>query len=112
VGNAREPRRQGQTFLKVWEVSTAIACLYVAWVIPFTLGFEKMYIVDGASQCLFDRQRHDFSLFAIVRVLDVFIDVIFWVDIVINFVTARWEVQKEPMPHWELTDNMDEIASL
>ena len=105
-------KTQGQTVLKVWEVTTAIACLYVARVIPFTLGFEKMYIVDDASQCLFDRQTHNFSLFAIVCVLDIFIDVIFWVDIVINFVTARWELQKEPMLHWELIDNMDEISSL
>lgn len=104
-------KTDGQTFLKVWEILTSLACLYVAFVIPLSLGFEKIYIKPGVDQCVFRGASHDGSLFATIRVIDPLIDLIFWVDIVINFLSARWELQKDPIPNWVLVDDLHDIAS-
>ena len=77
----------------------------MAWVVPFAIGFEKIYVDPTQSQCLFNPDSHDGSLFATLRIIDVFIDLIFWTDIFINFVSARWVLLNEPIPHWEQVDD-------
>jgi len=42
------PRTEGQMFLVVWEFIAAAAVVFVAFSIPMTLGFEKMYIENEA----------------------------------------------------------------
>ena len=103
-------KTDGQTFLKVWEIFTSLACLYVAFVIPLSLGFEKMYVKPDADQCVLRSESHDGSMFATIRVIDPFIDLIFWVDIAINFLSARWELHKDPIPNWVLVDDLSDIA--
>jgi hypothetical protein len=80
--------------------------------VPFSLGFEKYYLGDG-EQCLFSPKAtiHGPS-FYITRVIDILVDIVFWIDIFINFVSARWVLKMEPMVHWVLVDDMPEIADL
>jgi hypothetical protein len=106
--------RRGQLFLKCWDILCAFACIYVAWAVPFVLGFEKLYNVhNGISLgdgCIF-RQNHGFqTLFSTLLILDVIADVIFWIDIFVSFTSAVWMMKTEPMAHWVLVDDMSEIA--
>jgi hypothetical protein len=113
-----EPKTDGQGFLLVWEIIAAVAVLFVSFSIPMTLGFEKMYIENEAityidsDQCLFRQASQDGSLYMVFRWIDPFVDVIFLIDIAVNFLSARWELQAEPTPHWVLLDNLDEIAGM
>ena len=102
----------GQTFLKIWEMLTAIACLYVAMVVPFALAFADLYASRGASTCLFDPSSNDGTILATIRMCDVFVDFIFWIDIIINFLSAQWVLRKDPIPHWALVDELHEIARM
>ena len=103
-------------FLLVWEFISAAAVLFVSFSIPMTLGFEKMYIENEAitwvssDQCLFREASQDGSIYMVFRWIDPFVDVIFILDIVVSFLNARWELHAEPIPHWVLVDDLDEIA--
>ena len=107
--------RRGANFLKIWEFFTATACLYVGVMVPLTLGFERLYLKDedGDGQCLFkhggDSSIPQFLL--VVRYVDVAVDIIFWFDIALNFVTARWMLITEPIPHWSLMDKVRDVRA-
>ena len=90
---------------------TAVACLYVGFMVPFTLGFEKYYFGQG-EQCLFspDAVLSNGPAFYVTRIVDIIVDIIFIVDIFINFVSARWVLHLEPMAHWVLVDDLSAIA--
>ena len=111
-----DPRTDGQRFLLVWEFIAAAAGLFVSFSIPMTLGFETMYIDNEAitwvtpDQCLFRQASQDGSMYDVFRWIDPFVDVIFLIDIAVSFLSARWELQAEPTPHWVLLDDLDEIA--
>ena len=102
--------KHGAYFLQVWELVVAISCLYLAFVIPYSLGFEQVYLPDK-EHCLFLRDTHE-PLFLTTRWMDIFVDMIFWADIGLNFVTARWVLKGGTLEHWELVDELGEIARL
>lgn len=106
-------RKDYAWFLNQWEVLTALACLYVGFMVPFTLGFEKYYFADG-EQCLFSSNAvpSNGTAFYVTRIVDIIVDLIFIVDIFINFVSARWVFRLEPMAHWTLVDDLSKIAQL
>lgn len=106
-----EVPRDYQNFLKVWEMITAIACLYVGFMVPFSLGFEKLYLSSG-EQCLFRPGSDILPLFLVTRIIDIFVDVVFWIDIAVNFLSARWVLETEPMVHWTLVDDLRTVARL
>ena len=111
-----DPKTDGQRFLVVWEFIAAAAVEFVAISVPMTLGFEKMYIENEAitwvtpDQCLFRKTSQDGSMYDVFRWIDPFVDVIFILDMAVSFLSARWELSKEPTPHWELVDDLDQIA--
>jgi hypothetical protein len=49
-------------------------------------------------------------MYDIFRWIDPFVDVIFLIDIAVSFLSARWELQAEPTPHWVLVDDVEDIA--
>jgi hypothetical protein len=79
--------------------------------VPFSLGFEKLYFRSG-EQCLLSPSANLTPLFAATRIVDIFVDLIFWVDIFVNFVSARWVLETEPMVHWTLVDDLRDVAKL
>jgi len=102
-------RQEGAVFLQWWDVVIAVSCLYIAFTVPFTLGFERYYFREG-EQCLFsDGTPPPFTIF---RWIDISVDILFLVDIAINFVSARWVLKLDPCEHWVLVSDADEIAHL
>jgi CRP-like cAMP-binding protein len=89
---------------------TASSCIYVAVVIPFSLAFSNLYSKPGASSCIFHASSNDESVMAGLRTADVVIDFIFWMDMIINFMSAQWVLRTVPIPNWILIDDLDEIA--
>jgi len=55
-----------------------------------------------AEQCLFSSNVsiHPNAPFFVTRYLDVVVDSLFFIDIGLNFVSARWVLEVEPMEHW------------
>jgi hypothetical protein len=52
-------------------------------------------------------QGHELPLFfQIVIVTDVIVDLIFWMDMCITFVTARWVIQTVPIYTWILKEDL------
>ena len=82
-----ETPKSGAVFLQWWDVVIALSCLYIAFSVPFTLGFEKIYFRDG-HQCLFSAKTP--PPFTTIRWIDLAVDLLFVLDIAINFVSARW----------------------
>ena len=112
-------RRDGARALQVWDVIIALACLYQGFMVPFSLCFEKLYLTKGSEastseQCLFSSKVdiHPQAPFFTTRYLDVVVDCLFIVDIALNFVSARWVLEVEPMEHWQLYDNLSDISRL
>lgn len=100
-----------RTFLKIWEMITALACLYVGFMVPFSLGFQRLYLADG-EQCPFTTDSFAGEHLFVTRVLDIVVDFIFWADIFVNFVSARWVLNTHPIVHWVLVDDLGTIAEL
>jgi CRP-like cAMP-binding protein len=100
----------GALFLQVWELVVAASCLYMAFVIPYSLGFERVYLADR-EHCLFLRDTHA-PLFLTTRWIDIFVDILFMFDIALNFFTARWVLKGGTLEHWELVDELPQIAQL
>ena len=97
----------GSSFLQFWELLTSLACLWVGAVVPYTLCFANLYIGSG-EQCLFLPNAADdiSNFFMYSRYIDIVVDFIFLADMGITFVTARWEMQNDPIPHWVLVDDL------
>jgi hypothetical protein len=112
-------RQDGAKALQAWDVIIAVACLYQGFMVPFSLCFEKLYLTAGSDantseQCLFapNVAIHPDAPFFISRYVDVVVDFLFIVDIGLNFVSARWVLEVEPMEHWQLYDNISDISKL
>ena len=120
-------------FLNTWEVLCFVCCLYVAFSVPYNVSFaeKSRRILSQESgiefdECVFMRpagQSQDSMLFKfspmqyVMTIVDVSTDCIFFVDILINFHTAVWELSinlppergfKGP-PHWILLEDLSEI---
>ena len=105
-----DPRRSGESFLAVWDILIAFGTLYTAFIIPLSLGLQKILYQDD-EQCLFFNDNiHPFL--AVTRWIDILIDTLFFVDMVLNFLSARWIFEGGTKKHWELVDNLDQIAIL
>jgi hypothetical protein len=100
-----------RNFLKFWEMCTALACLYVGFMVPFSLGFQRLYVQEG-EQCPFAATSFKGVHLYVTRVVDIIVDLIFWADIFFNFLSARWLLKSHPIVHWVLVDDLDEIARL
>jgi len=85
---------------------------FLCQVVPYTLGFAKVYI-KGGEQCLFLYSADDeiSAFFLYSRYVDVVVDVMFLMDMGITFVTARWELRNDPMPHWVLIDDLNDLRN-
>ena len=105
-------KTRGTIFLNIWEVVTACGCLYVSTMIPFKLGFEKIYTANMGDECIFSPSDTMSTFFYFSRALDVLFDVIFWIDIWVNFNTGRWVMRIDPdskVVHWTLVDELEEV---
>jgi CRP-like cAMP-binding protein len=101
----------GTRFLQVWEVVLAAFCFYIGFMVPFCLFFEKVYLSKG--QCLFTNPDIiPGHIFYETRYVDLVVDGFFLFDIFVNFVSARWVLEVEPMEHWELYDDLSRVAGV
>ena len=101
--------KRGKLFLEIWEITTALACLYTGFMVPYKLGFTMLYEnqVDQRGEkfrCFWHNPAFQTS-----RWLDLLADAIFIADIFLNLVSARWELRVRPMMHWHLVDDLEEI---
>jgi len=109
---------QGATFLAIWEVLTFVCCLYVAVSVPYNVTFvtkqQNISIQNGLEirdDCVF---KHLMDLAPgkfYMSLMDLFVDVVFYVDIFFNFHTAVWELSRDGSPHWVLIDNLPQVRS-
>jgi len=102
-------RKTGSTFLQVWDIVIALAILYTAFIIPLSLGFEKVFFRSG-DKCLFSSDI--VQPFIVTRWIDILADILFIIDIALNFVSARWVFHGGTKKHWELVDDVDQIAKM
>jgi len=109
-------RTRGAVFLQAWDIVIAFAVLYVAFMVPYSLGFERLYLKPGdgdstaSEQCLFSQST--VFPFTVTRWIDLLVDFLFVSDILINFVSARWVLQGGTLEQWVLKDELSEIAKL
>ena len=123
--HSSRPARQA-TFLSVWEVATFVCCLYVAFSVPYNVTFaerqENIILQAGGNvhndcvfQHLFNFPPHKFYM----SLMDLMVDVVFYVDIVLNFHSAVWEISTNfppdaghtGPPHWVLIDDLAAIQA-
>ena len=67
-------RKTGSTFLQVWDIVIALAILYTAFIIPLSLGFEKVFFRSG-DKCLFSSDI--VQPFIVTRWIDILADILF-----------------------------------
>jgi hypothetical protein len=98
----------GVLFLPVWDLVIAVGIVYTAIMIPLSLGLQEVFFSDSHDQCYW---RGAAPTYVVVwRWLDVLCDFIFMVDLVLSFLTARWVFKGGSKKHWELVDELDQIA--
>jgi CRP-like cAMP-binding protein len=102
--------RSGESFLAVWDILIAFGTLYTAFIIPLSLGLQRLLYQDG-EQCLFFKDNIH-PLLALTRWFDIVVDLLFFVDMILNFLSARWIFEGGTKKHWELVDDLDQIAIL
>ena len=67
------------------------------------------FCLEGDDQLFQAVQANQFDP---TRYLDLAVDALFIADILLNFVSARWVLEVEPMEHWRIYDNVSDIARL
>jgi len=114
--NWRDKAGHGRTFLNCWEIWTFLCCIYVAGMVPWVLGFSReadIALGDAIEeQCMITNLLTgppDYT--KIVFVLDLVVDTTFFIDIIITFHTAVWEISRQGTPHWVLIDDMSTIRN-
>jgi hypothetical protein len=102
--------KRGKFFLEIWEIITALSCLYTGFMVPYKLGFTMLYenMLDQRGEKYRCFWHH--PAFRTSRWLDLLADVIFIADIVINFVSAHWELRVRPITHWHLVEDLQDIS--
>jgi hypothetical protein len=93
----------GAAFLAIWEIVTFVCCLYVAWSVPYNVTFAekqenilKQQGLPVTNDCVF-LHIHEFPPMKFwMSIMDLVVDLIFYVDIVLNFHSASWEVSTSP----------------
>ena len=100
-------------WLIYWEFLTSALCLYVGIKVPYESGFDS---VKSTTHQLFS----DCALNQIVAsgyeqafaVVDLLIDFCFFIDLVINFLTARWIIDREGREHWRIVEDLYTIRQM
>jgi len=98
---------QSSLFLYYWDVITACGCLYLAIAIPYSLAFDEFHFGAHTGQCGFPKDLP--TMLRLTRAMDIVVDVLFVCDVFVNFQTAVWQLNNEPMLHWVLIDNLHEV---
>ena len=119
--NWNKRKMRGKTFLMYWDITTFLACIYVAIVVPYVTGFEDRAAwtfpwevnreVLDEDTCVFRQFGRD-RLRSVVLVLDMIVDSLFLIDIVLNFVTAQWVICRDGRLHYLLIDDLPQIRDL
>ena len=82
---------QGRRFLRLWESIVALSCLYVGFSVPIAVGFAKVYFPDGMCAVA---QRKLVAWEIAYMCTDILCDVIFIIDIIVQFFCAVWIVSR------------------
>jgi hypothetical protein len=103
------PEMRGAKFMQVWEMLSFLACLYVSATVPWLVAFSDDAF-PGVHSCIYLSDPMTGPLLAIAMI-DVAVDLLFTVDIIINFHLAIWEISTNGSPHWQLIDDLPTIRS-
>jgi hypothetical protein len=111
------PHRGGKNFLMQWELLTCFACFYVGLKVPYVIGYDSVKLSENRmfQECSlkeFAENTGPFSFSAAVTVVDLVLDIMFLVDIAINFLSARWVLSNSGRDFWILVDDMSDIRKL
>ena len=118
---------RGASFLAVWEMVTFLCCLYVAVSVPYNVTFAEkqgnIQLQKGEvppDDCVF-LNLHEFPPMKFYMSLaDLFVDFIFYIDIVLNFHCACWEISTRlppgvpghsKTPQWVMIDDLVDIRA-
>eukprot|EP00282_Hemiselmis_andersenii_P037308 CAMPEP_0169433248 /NCGR_PEP_ID=MMETSP1042-20121227/3907_1 /TAXON_ID=464988 /ORGANISM="Hemiselmis andersenii, Strain CCMP1180" /LENGTH=1094 /DNA_ID=CAMNT_0009543769 /DNA_START=78 /DNA_END=3358 /DNA_ORIENTATION=- len=108
---AKKEYMKGASFLQFWDCVTAVACMYVAWAVPYKIGFLAVNAAEHKchtwtmpdNPTTIDRLNMNMAYF------DLFTDIFFCSDIIVRFHTAYWYVSVIGRPHWVLVERLDKI---
>jgi len=108
---------KGKNFLMQWELLTCFACFYVGIKVPYVIGYDSVKLpqyrlFQECSLKEFAENTGPFSFSAAVTVVDLVFDIMFLVDIAINFLSARWVLSNSGRDFWILVDDMSDIRKL
>uniref|UniRef100_A0A7S4PDA0 Cyclic nucleotide-binding domain-containing protein n=1 Tax=Guillardia theta TaxID=55529 RepID=A0A7S4PDA0_GUITH len=99
-------------FLAIWECLTCMACLYIAFIVPYLAGFDdhkaEQYALFKRCGIKYAGQDVYGTLFALI---DLTCDVMFVVDLILNFHIAYWKIDNRGREHWVLVDDLKTIRS-
>jgi hypothetical protein len=94
--------------MSYWEVFMSLLCIYVGIVLPLRVGVDEVkpqshraYHKCSLTEIASPYKRPAGQVFAI---LDLTADFLFLLDLLANFVTARWVIVNTGREHWQLID--------
>jgi hypothetical protein len=109
---------RGKNFLLQWELLNCFACFYVGLKVPYVIVYDSVKLSENRmfQECSLkefaENSTGAFSFSATVTVVDLVFDTMFFVDIVINFLSARWVISNSGRDFWILVDDMSDIRKL
>ena len=100
-------------WLTYWELLTGLLCLYVGLKVPYEAGFDQVKgpMYQHFSDCALSQLGIP-GYQQIFAIIDLLIDCCFVFDVFINFLTARWIVEREGREHWKLVDDLYTIRQM
>jgi hypothetical protein len=99
----------GRTFLQCWDVTIFASCIFVAITIPFEFGVLSWSPRD-LSVCSIRNPQGNTTVF-IIAAGNLITDVVFILDIFLNFVQGYWELRVNGCPRWHLVDDLPTVRN-
>lgn len=112
------------SWLLPWDILTAFACIYVGLTVPYTSFVDNVkepadQIFTGCALNVVGTWSYEDSEVgwkvrtrSLAACLDLVCDLLFLLDLVIAFLTARWIVDGEGREHWRLIDDLATIRRI
>jgi hypothetical protein len=103
------------TWLVTWEAITCVACIWVALSLPYASFIDgaKALPYQQLSGCAVHRwgdwPPSGPSLYAGV---DLACDILFAIDLAINFLTAKWVIKTQGREEWNLISDLTELRAM
>ena len=97
-------KQNGSTFLKLWDVIIFISCIFVAVTIPLEFGLLS-WSPPEMSVCPIRGQHGSYTIY-VIAVGNLAIDIIFTIDIILNFLQGFWKIRVHGYKKWYLVEDL------